>query len=125
MLSQKSTGLVAFKKAYAKAMLYHDLPDEEGERLADMLPKQPYACFSTPTHWDPFHDPNFAGKFGYIFTEADRIVPMEAQRGYARIAEIDTTFLLKDSSHSPHIERPEELAGVVLGMVSTIMNKAS
>lgn len=114
---------MAFKKEYAKAMLYHDLPHEEGERLANMLPKQPFACFSTPTHWDPFHDPNFHGTFGYIFTEADRIVPLEAQRQYAQRASIETTYVLKDSSHSPHIERPRELADVVLGLVKTIVDK--
>lgn len=104
-------------------MLYHDLPDEEGERLANMLPKQPFACFSTPTHWDPFHNPDFQGMFGYIFTEADRIVPIEAQHGYAQKAAVEATYLLKDSSHSPHIEQPEELAGVILNLVKRITDK--
>lgn len=104
-------------------MLYHDLPDEEGERLANMLPKQPFACFYTPTHWDPFHAPEFQGTFGYIFTEADRIVPLEAQREYAQNAAVGTTYLLKGSSHSPHIEQPEELVDVVLDLVKTIMDK--
>lgn len=37
-----------FNKSSAKAMLLHDLPDEEAEKLADMLPKQPYISASPP-----------------------------------------------------------------------------
>ncbi|RYP60159.1 hypothetical protein DL769_008252 [Monosporascus sp. CRB-8-3] len=119
-VAHDATGLVAFEKERAKAMLFHDLPDEEAERLANMLPKQSYVCLSTPTHWDPYQDPNFQGTFGYIFTEADRIVPLEAQQMYVRMAAIEKTHLLKESSHSPHIKRPEELAEAVLNLVGAI-----
>lgn len=101
-------------------MVFHDLPDDEAERLANLLPKQPYACFSTPTHWDPYKDPNFQGILGYIYTEADRIVPFEAQRMYVQLAGIEKTHVLKDSSHSPHIEQPQQLARVVLQLVRAI-----
>ncbi|KAI1455922.1 alpha/beta-hydrolase [Annulohypoxylon moriforme] len=119
----KSAGLVGFKKEHAKTMVFHDLPEEQGETLASMLPKQPYACFSTPARWDPFNDPSFQGTFGYIFTEADRIIPLEAQRKYVETARIDKTYLFKDSSHSPHIERPDELVDVVLDLVKDIISK--
>ncbi|KAK6833346.1 alpha/beta-hydrolase [Apiospora arundinis] len=66
----RSTGLVGFREAAAKAMLFHDLPDEEAERLAGVLPKQPLTCFWTPVRWDLYHDPNFEGCLGYIHTEA-------------------------------------------------------
>ncbi|KAK7746096.1 hypothetical protein SLS62_009556 [Diatrype stigma] len=115
--------LVALKKEYAKALMFHDLPDEESERLANMLPKQPLVCFATPNHWDPFDDPYFQGTFGYIFTEADRLIPLEAQRGFAQRASVEATHVLEGSSHSPHLERPGELADVVLGLVKTINDK--
>lgn len=104
-------------------MLFHDLPDEEAERLAGVLPKQPYACFATAAHWDPYHDANFRGTLGYIFTEADRIVSLEAQRISVQMASIDEMRLLKGSSHSPHIERPVELADMILELVAAITEK--
>ncbi|KAM7201205.1 hypothetical protein V8F20_004951 [Naviculisporaceae sp. PSN 640] len=121
IVHNECTGLVSFDKASAKAMLFHDLPDQEAEKLADMLPPQPYACFSTPAHWDPYHDSNYKGKLGYIFTEADRIVPLEAQRMYVQMGGIEKTRMLEGSSHSPHIERPGELADVVLDLVKEII----
>jgi pimeloyl-ACP methyl ester carboxylesterase len=111
---------VAFRKEHAKAMLFHDLPDPAADRLADMLPKQPYACFSTPTHYDPFGDPNYQGTLAYIYTEADNIVPYEAQKQYVQMGQIKHTYVLKNSSHSPHIEIPDRLAGVVLDLVKQI-----
>ncbi|CAG8958823.1 hypothetical protein HYFRA_00011774 [Hymenoscyphus fraxineus] len=113
----KSTGLVRLSKA--REMLFHDLPEEEATRLANALPAQPYACFSSPVHYDPYSDPMFSKKFGYIFTEADRILPLEAQRMYAEMAGAET-FMLKDSSHSAHIERPGELADATIELVKTI-----
>ncbi|KAM7195034.1 hypothetical protein V8F33_006903 [Rhypophila sp. PSN 637] len=121
IIHDESTGLVSFDKPSAKAMLFHDLPDEEADKLAGMLPPQQYTCFSTPAHWDPFHSPYFKGKIGYIFTEADKIVPMEAQKMYVQTGGIDKTRILKGSSHSPHLERPGELADTVLDLAKDIM----
>ncbi|KAK8034592.1 hypothetical protein PG993_009587 [Apiospora rasikravindrae] len=117
----RSTGLVGFKKAAAKAMLFHDLPDVEGDRLADLLPKQPFTCFSTPVQWDPYHDPNFKGLIGYIHTEADRILPLERQQHYVKSAGIENTYIMKNMSHSPHHEQPDLLAKVVVDMMKTII----
>ncbi|KAI1322238.1 hypothetical protein F5Y16DRAFT_416236 [Xylariaceae sp. FL0255] len=51
----RSTNLVSFKTESAKAMLFHDLPDSEAQRLVEFLPRQPFACFNTAgielTHW--------------------------------------------------------------------------
>ncbi|GAW24123.1 hypothetical protein ANO14919_137040 [Xylariales sp. No.14919] len=116
----RTTGLVGFKKGAAKAMLFHDLPDDEANRLADMLPKQPLTCFSTPAHWDPYHDPNFKGKLGYIYTEADRALPLAIQEAFVETAAIGFTYVLKNSSHSPHHEQPGVLAQVVLDMINAI-----
>ncbi|CAH0050812.1 unnamed protein product [Clonostachys solani] len=71
-------------------------------------------------HWDPYQDPNFKGKLGFIYTGADRIFPIEAQRQAVSKAEIKHTYLLEDSSHSPHLEQPENLAGLVIDMVRDI-----
>ncbi|KAI0910922.1 hypothetical protein F4823DRAFT_588111 [Ustulina deusta] len=117
------TDLVGFKKDAAKAMLFHDLPDEEANKLADMLPKQPFTCFSTPVSWDPYHDPNFKGMLGYIYTEADRILPLAAQRGYVETAAIELTYMLENSSHSPHHEQPDVLAQVVIDMCKAITER--
>ncbi|KAJ4303247.1 hypothetical protein N0V90_002140 [Kalmusia sp. IMI 367209] len=120
MHHDKATGLVAFKKDHAKAMLFHDLSDEEAERFADALPKQPWACFSTTAQWDPFTDPHFAGTVGYIYTEADRILPYEMQKLFAQQAHADKSTVLEGSSHSPHIERPNELASIAIGLYGDI-----
>ncbi|KAH8900769.1 alpha/beta-hydrolase [Thozetella sp. PMI_491] len=120
IVHDESTGLVSFEKESAKTRLYHDLPPDEAERLANALPPQPYACFATPTHWDPYQDPNFKGKVGYIFTEADRILPFEVQQIFVQMGNIEKTHLMKDSSHSPHLEQPDELADVVLKLVKAI-----
>jgi len=104
-------------------MLFHDLADDEAEKLADMLPMQPYTCFSTPAHRDPYRDPNFQKKIGYIFTEADRIVPLEAQKMYVQMGGIEKKRLLESSSHSPHVERPGELVDAVLDLVREILEE--
>ena len=101
-------------------MLFHDLPDDEAERLADALPKQPWACFSTVAQWDPFDDVHFAGTIGYIYTEADRILPYEMQKLFAQVAHAEKSRVLEGSSHSPHIERPGELASMVVDLVEEI-----
>ncbi|KAK4214363.1 hypothetical protein QBC37DRAFT_421473 [Rhypophila decipiens] len=121
----ESTGLVTFDKSAAKAMLFHDLPDEEADKLAERLSPQPYHCFTTPTHWDPYHSPAFRGKIGYIFTGGDRIVPLEAQRTYVEIGKIERTRMLEGSSHSPHIEQPGMLADTVLELVKEITEKTN
>jgi hypothetical protein len=100
-------------------MLFHDLPEDEAIRLANALPAQPYACFAAPVQYDPYGDPMFSKLFGYIFTEADIILPLEAQKRYAETAGA-VTVTLKDSSHSAHIERPGELADATIDLVRTI-----
>lgn len=107
-------------KAYAKQVLFNDLPEEEGEKLANLLPKQSITCFTTRVRWDPYQDPNFKAKLGFIYTGADRIFPIEAQRQAVSKAEIKHTYLLEGSSHSPHLEQPEHLAGLVINMVREI-----
>ncbi|ESZ91290.1 hypothetical protein SBOR_8324 [Sclerotinia borealis F-4128] len=114
----KETGLVNLTKA--REMLFHDLPDDEANRLANALPKQPYASFAAPMLYDPYNDPSYKGKLGYIFTEADRIVPIVAQEMYAKQAGATETAVLKDSSHSPHLERPGELADATIEVVEKI-----
>ncbi|KAK7914077.1 hypothetical protein PG985_011780 [Apiospora marii] len=118
---KRSTDLVGFRKAAAKAMLFHDLPDEEADKLADSLPKQPFTCFSTPVRWDPYRDPNFEGLLGYIHTEADRILPLERQKHYVDSAGIQHTYMMEKMSHSPHHEQPELLATIVVDMMEQIM----
>lgn len=115
----KETNLVNLTKA--REMLFHDLPDDEAERLANALPKQPYASFATPVLYDPYSDPFYKGRLGYIFTEADRILPLAAQEIYAKQAGATVTSVLKGSSHSPHLERPVELADATIEMVKKII----
>ncbi|VUC28061.1 unnamed protein product [Clonostachys rosea] len=100
--------------------VFNDLPEEEGERLANLLPKQSITCFTTPVNWDPYQDPNIKRRLGFIYTEADRIFPIEAQRQAVSKAEIKHTYLLENSSHSPHLEQPQHLAGLVINMVRDI-----
>lgn len=119
---KRSTDLVGFKKAAAKAMLFHDLPDEEADRLAGLLPKQPLTCFSTPVQWDPYHDPNFEGLLGYIYTEADKILPLEKHKHCVDSAGIPHTYMMENMSHSPHHEQPERLAVIVVDMMEDIMS---
>ncbi|KAK8043926.1 hypothetical protein PG994_012764 [Apiospora phragmitis] len=118
-----STDLVGLKKAASKAMLFHDLPDEEADRLAGLLPKQPFTCFSTPVQWEPYRDLNFQGLLGYIHTEADRILPLERQKHYVEIAGIEHTYMMENMSHSPHHEQPGLLAKVVVDMMKTIYER--
>jgi hypothetical protein len=111
---------VAFKKDHAKLMLFHDLPEEESERLANALPKQPWACFSTPAKWDPFDDANYKGKKGYVYTEADRMLPLALQRKFAEIAHVEKSTVIEGSSHSPHLEMPGQLASIVIVLAKEI-----
>lgn len=112
---------MAFDKQFAKEMLFHDLPDAEAEKIAAILPKQPFTCFTTPVHWDPYHDSNFRGKLGYIFTDRDSILPLEVQEMYVRMGGVEKTRLLENSSHAPHVEKPDELAEMVLDLVKEIL----
>ncbi|KAF1956309.1 hypothetical protein CC80DRAFT_492567 [Byssothecium circinans] len=116
----EATGYVSFKKEHAKFMVFHDLPEDEAEKLASALPKQPYACFSEPVHWDPYDDESFRGRLGYIYTEADRILPLLIQERFTLTAGIQHTHMLKGCSHSPHLEMPEKLAETVVGMLDTL-----
>ncbi|KAM7214815.1 hypothetical protein V8F06_009805 [Rhypophila decipiens] len=123
VVADESTGLVTFDKQAAKAMLFHDLPDEEADKLAERLSPQPYHCFTTPVHWDPYNSPAFRGRIGYIFTGGDRIVPLEAQRMYVEIGGIKRARMLEGSSHSPHIEQPGMLADTFSELVKDITEK--
>lgn len=113
--------MVRLVPAHARTMLFHDLPPAEAHRLASTLPAQPFACFATPVSWDPYHDPNYTGAFGYISTQGDRIMPFELQQQYIATAGITEIEILQGSSHTPHLERPVELAGIVLRMVERIL----
>jgi hypothetical protein len=117
---QKSTGLVAFKKDHAKLMLFHDLTEKESERLANPLPKQPWACFSTPAQWDPFEDAHFEGKMGYVYTEGDRILSVALQRKFTKVAHVEKSTVIKASSHSPHLEMLDKLASIVISLAKEI-----
>ncbi|KAF2637934.1 alpha/beta-hydrolase [Massarina eburnea CBS 473.64] len=116
----EATGLVSFHKDHAKVMVFHDLPPEEAERLASSLPKQPASCFSEPVHWDPYEAESFQGRLGYIYTEADRILPLDFQKRFVQTAGIKHTAMLEGCSHSPHIEMPKKLAETVIGMLDTL-----
>ncbi|KAK7222658.1 hypothetical protein V2G26_010661 [Clonostachys chloroleuca] len=117
------TDMVGINKEYAKQVLFNDLPEDEAERLASLLPKQPMVCFTTPAHWDPYNDPYYRGKLGYIYTGADLIFPYEAQQMQVASAGIGHTYLLEGSSHSPHLEQPGHLADLVIDMVRNITGK--
>lgn len=106
---KEKTDTVNYEPEYAKAMLFHDLSEEEAERAASMLPKQPAVCFSTPVDWDPYSDPAFEGRMGYIITGADRVLPIHMQQEFVERGRIRHMYLLENCSHSPHVERPEEL----------------
>lgn len=95
------------------------------EKMAAILPKQPAACFMTPTHYDPYHDPYFQGKLAFIYNGADRVFPIQGQRAAVKGVGITRTHLLENASHSPHMEYPEKLADIVLGLVEEITNGAS
>lgn len=69
-------------------------------------------------------DPNFQGTLGYIYIEADRIVPVEAQHMHSEMVGIERNSVLEDSSHSPYIERPYELPKVVVQLGSAIVDGA-
>lgn len=101
-------------------MLFQDLPNDEAERLSNALPKQSYTSFSAPMLYDPYSDPFYKGKCGYIFTEADSIVPLATQKLYAKQIGATETVLLKDCSHCPHVERPDEVADATIEIVGTI-----
>ncbi|CAI6243242.1 unnamed protein product [Periconia digitata] len=105
---------------HAKVMLFHDLPDAEADSLAAALPQQPYECFAQPVQWDPYDDEAFRSRFGYIYTEADRILPMRVQQGFAKAGGIQHTIVLKGASHSPHIEMPHRLAETAVSMLETL-----
>ena len=107
-------------KEAAKVMLYHDLPEEEAERLAEALPKQPWTCFSTGAQWDPFDDPNFADRIAWVYTGADRILPYDLQQEFSKTARAQRSMVMEGSSHSPHSERPRELAAIVIALVKDI-----
>lgn len=112
------------RKPHAKAMLFHDLPDEEANRLADALPKQPFSCFALPVLYDPYDDPNFQDSFAYIFTDADRIIPYELQQEYVKIGGIKKTMVLERSSHSPHLEQPVQLVDDLVGLLNELTSSA-
>ncbi|PSN61564.1 alpha/beta-hydrolase [Corynespora cassiicola Philippines] len=116
----QSTNWVRMRKTHAKAMLFHDLPDEEADRLANALPSQPFSCFALPVPYDPYDDPNFRGSFAYILTDADRIIPYELQQEYVEIGGIKKTMVLGGSSHSPHLELPVQLVDHLVGLVNEL-----
>ncbi|KAF2800541.1 alpha/beta-hydrolase [Melanomma pulvis-pyrius CBS 109.77] len=116
----ETTNWVVIRKTHAKAMLFHDLPDEEADRLAEALPQQPFSCFALPVLYDPYDDPNFQDSFGYIFTDADRIIPYELQQKYVQIGGIKKTMVLEGSSHSPHLEQPVQLVGNLVGLLEEL-----
>ncbi|KAF2200390.1 hypothetical protein GQ43DRAFT_489525 [Delitschia confertaspora ATCC 74209] len=122
-LKHDTTGMVAITKSHTKEVLFHDLPEPEAERLSSLLPAQPYACFSTLVQWDPYDDPAFQACFAYIYTEADRIVPMEVQRVYVETTGVKRTCVLEGSSHSPHIKRPGTVAEMVVGLLEALLGR--
>lgn len=101
-------------------MLFPDLSDEEAEPLVAALPEQPYSSFAVPLLYDPYSDPMFTNSIGYIFTEADRVIPLVAQEMYAKTASASANIMLAGSPHSPHVERPAELADTTIDLVKKI-----
>ncbi|KAG9238585.1 hypothetical protein BJ875DRAFT_33154 [Amylocarpus encephaloides] len=113
----ENTGMVHITKA--REMLFHDVPEEEAIRLEKALPRQPYSSFVATLTYDPYSDPWYKDSCGYLFTEADRMLPMVAQEMYAKAAGA-RTVVLKNSSHSAHIERPAELADKTIALLKQI-----
>ncbi|KAF2462853.1 uncharacterized protein BDR25DRAFT_386094 [Lindgomyces ingoldianus] len=116
---EPDTGLVELTKA--KEMLYHNMPDDEAQRLAGVLPKMPIVCFVSKLEYDPFGDEWYNGAFGYVFCGGDRMLPLEAQKMYAERAGVTRSRELKESSHSPHLEQPKELAEAVVAVLEDII----
>jgi pimeloyl-ACP methyl ester carboxylesterase len=107
--SWKIEGGLAELTGDARELFYHDLPEEEGDEWVAKITKQAVAAFYGGEH-------AYAGwkevPAWYLATTEDKALPIEVQRGLLEKARSEGTVVLReiDSSHSPMLSRPEEVA---------------
>lgn len=103
----------SFAVQNAKEVFYADCFDDDVERATLRLVSEPASSFGTPIS---VSEDNF-GRVprAYIECLQDRAIGISAQRGMRERLECETVISM-DTSHSPFISQPEELAGHLVSL---------
>jgi len=114
---RKADGTVVFKPEYSREAFYGNCTDEDVALAQSRLVAQPGAPLGTPVktsleRWGRI--PRY-----YIECERDRAITQMLQREMQRNSLCQQTFSI-DTDHSPFLSAPEQLANMLLRIVSAI-----
>lgn len=104
---------------------YHDVPEPRASQAAAaLLPHslQVFTWKSTPPAWA---DPVYAGRRVYIRCMQDFAAPLAWQDNMLEETGVDWDIRDMESSHSPFLSRPEELAAIVVGLAEDLREKSN
>jgi pimeloyl-ACP methyl ester carboxylesterase len=101
------------KSEAVREAFYHDCPEEESISWEGLLTREPNAPVATPLQ---LSDDRFGKvKKVYIHTTQDKAISPTVQETMVERTRMDKTFTL-DAGHSPFFSKPEELAGILIGL---------
>lgn len=92
-------------------VFYADVPETlASEACAGLLPHSENS-FSTPSPPSAWADPEYSSRRAYIRCSQDKALPVHAQDMMIQHSGVKWTTEEFDTSHSPFLSRPAELAG--------------
>jgi len=106
-------------------IFYHDVDSHTSSVLAQSLQPQALGAFETPAPPMAWQEPEFEGKLAYLRCTQDRAVPAFVQDMMMEKSQV--MWLVKDieTSHSPFLSRPKELAELVMDCTNIFLSRNS
>ena len=104
-------------------VFYHDVPEEKKLKAVAALKLHSQKSFSSPSPPPGWADEDYEGRRGYIRTLQDRTIPTIAQKMMVQYSGVDWDIKEIDTSHSPFLVRPQQLADNIVEMATSFQAK--
>ncbi|KAK5636312.1 hypothetical protein RRF57_012024 [Xylaria bambusicola] len=103
-------------------MFYHDVEPSLAQKAVDALLPMPVRSTTDVSLFDP-RDGGF--EVGYIFTEEDKAVPIDAQKGLFAVFPAGSFSASLPTSHSPFLSNSNALADTIQKATKHLFVKTS
>jgi pimeloyl-ACP methyl ester carboxylesterase len=123
-LDEESGFAVIVAEAQPRELFYHDLPEEEGNYWVGRIEPQSLKSFMDPEGGKYYYAGWMDVPVWYLGTAEDKALPFEVQKmlvGMAKDAGGDFTVREVQSSHSPMLSKPKEVADFLLEAVAAFV----
>ena len=104
-----------------KTTFYADVIEPLASEAANQIYPQSLLSFNSPAGLDNYQDSAYDGRRVYLHTNQDQALPPFAQDLFVNGSGVTWDLVKLDTSHSPFLSTPENLASIVEEKVQTFI----